>query len=335
MRTMLAGFEIASWGVVVLSPFVIYITLKHGGVQGEHVPFIFQKSGDLAVHLAGAGSFRLIGLNQRASQRPSGLRRLADLTFWSCWVICAAWSASASRSGLLTMVVSMAIIFAMGYGRRIILLAGTAVLAAGIILGALQIGVRYHGPREISMDQLLANSLSIVGDTRADLDSGIDIRSLQANTNWRLNWWRHIVNDTVSTDHFWTGRGFGLNLATADGFQVDARESLRSPHSIQMTILARVGVPGLAAWLLFLTAMAAALVLQARRMRLLGFLGWHALNVWVLTYWIATIVNGSFDVYLEGPQGGIWSWCLVGLGIAAVELEKRARLAPERVSVPV
>ena len=39
-------------------------------------------------------------------------------------------------------------------------------------------------------------------------------------------------------------------------------------------------------------------------------------NLWVLAYWTASIVNMSFDVYLEGPQGGIWFWCLVGYIIA-------------------
>ncbi len=39
-------------------------------------------------------------------------------------------------------------------------------------------------------------------------------------------------------------------------------------------------------------------------------------NLWILAYWLALIVNMSFDVYLEGPQGGIWFWCLVGYIIA-------------------
>jgi hypothetical protein len=29
-------------------------------------------------------------------------------------------------------------------------------------------------------------------------------------------------------------------------------------------------------------------------------------------------VNGGFDVFLEGPQGGIWFWSIMGFGMAAL-----------------
>jgi hypothetical protein len=35
------------------------------------------------------------------------------------------------------------------------------------------------------------------------------------------------------------------------------------------------------------------------------------------------MVNASFDVFLEGPTGGIWFWSLFGLGIAALEIQRR------------
>jgi hypothetical protein len=40
------------------------------------------------------------------------------------------------------------------------------------------------------------------------------------------------------------------------------------------------------------------------------------LAAWILVYWLATATNASFDVYIEGPQGGIWFWSLMGAGIA-------------------
>jgi hypothetical protein len=45
--------------------------------------------------------------------------------------------------------------------------------------------------------------------------------------------------------------------------------------------------------------------------------------LWILAYWIAILVNGTFDVYLEGPPGGIWFWCVFGFGIAAVQVQRR------------
>jgi hypothetical protein len=45
--------------------------------------------------------------------------------------------------------------------------------------------------------------------------------------------------------------------------------------------------------------------------------------VWILIYWVAVLVNASFDVYLEGPQGGVWFWCLLGLGISATQVGRQ------------
>ena len=75
---------------------------------------------------------------------------------------------------------------------------------------------------------------------------------------WRLRWWGTIQDDTIHGPYFWTGNGFGLNLAISDGFllgEAGGGSSLRSPHTGHLTILARAGVPGivlgmstLAAW---------------------------------------------------------------------------------------
>jgi hypothetical protein len=34
------------------------------------------------------------------------------------------------------------------------------------------------------------------------------------------------------------------------------------------------------------------------------------------------MTNSAFDVFLEGPQGGIWYWSLFGFGIAALEAQR-------------
>jgi hypothetical protein len=324
-RALLPAYEVTSMVVVILSPFVILMLRPHLADM-TRIPLIFQKAGDLSVHLVGAAAFRLVGLQGASSIRSAGLRRLLNFTFWLSWLICAVWAVSVSRGALVTILVGMLIVFAMGFGRRTILLSGAAVIAVGVILGAFQVSIRQGGIREISTEQIFANTLSIVADVGPGTSQRVNVRNLQSNVQWRLRWWRKIVDYTIYGDGFWTGRGFGVNLATIDDFQVDARQSLRSPHSIHMTILARAGVPGLVLWWAILFSMAGALIGQALRMRRSGRSGWCALNVWVLTYWVASVVNGSFDVYLEGPQGGIWFWCLMGLAIAIVEIEKRAQI---------
>ena len=38
----------------------------------------------------------------------------------------------------------------------------------------------------------------------------------------------------------------------------------------------------------------------------------------LFAYWLAALINMSFDVYLEGPQGGIPFWSVIGLGMVAM-----------------
>jgi hypothetical protein len=96
--------------------------------------------------------------------------------------------------------------------------------------------------RPVSAHQILENAKSIVGQ------SG---RQTEGTKEWRLNWWNIIINDTLYGPSFWTGRGFGINLADAVGFggtNPHRNPSLRSPHSAHMTLLARAGVPGVVLW---------------------------------------------------------------------------------------
>ena len=58
------------------------------------------------------------------------------------------------------------------------------------------------------------------------------------------------------------------------------------------------------------------------------FAGWRAYwqheNTWagvflfLVCYWLASLIQAAFDVYLEGPVGGIWHWTLVGVGWGAL-----------------
>jgi hypothetical protein len=47
---------------------------------------------------------------------------------------------------------------------------------------------------------------------------------------------------------------------------------------------------------------------------------WVPVLAWIFVYWLAALIDGSFDVYIGGPQGGIWFWAVMGLGIAAIRL---------------
>jgi hypothetical protein len=77
-------------------------------------------------------------------------------------------------------------------------------------------------------------------------------------------------------------------------------------------------------WGILQLAFAASLVRAFVRARAARQEWWARLNIWVLAYWVAFVVNMSFDVYLEGPQGGIWFWSLFGFGIAALQRQSSA-----------
>lgn len=280
------------------------------------VPLVYLKQGDVAVCLAGAMTFHLLGL---APRRWGGA--LGQALFFVAWGT-TAFLVSTSRSGILAILVALSVVFIFGYGRR--QLSKFAALGVVVILIAalLDFGVEQER-RDLSVDQLILSVTSIfdpitgLGESRGGYDN------LSSTVNWRLAWWGAIVDETFYGDYFWNGVGFGINLADDDGFQTDLTDrSLRSPHNASMTILARSGVPGLALWLLLQGMFVYALASQAIRLRNTRYSDWSRLNVWILAYWSALFVNGSFDVYLEGPQGGIWYWSVMGFGIAVVTVEK-------------
>ena len=166
--------------------------------------------------------------------------------------------------------------------------------------------------RPATIDQIMENITSIFSSSPDD--------GLQGSKEFRLRWWGSIVDYTVFGDYFWTGKGFGVNLADADGFQANADGSLRAPHNSHITTLARMGVPGFVLWFLLQGAFGVGLLRSVLALRRAGDAGLATVGAWILVYWFAMMVNTSFDPYLEGPQGGIWFWSVFGLGMVVMRL---------------
>jgi O-antigen ligase len=174
---------------------------------------------------------------------------------------------------------------------------------------------------ELGQDRTL--SMTQLRDDLTSIFSVAPTSSLQGTKDFRLAWWSYIVSYTVDGPYFWTGKGFGVNLADDDHFQVTADDSLRSPHNSHMTVLARMGVPGLVLWIAIQSAFGLALVRTILRLRGQSSEDrrWAAILTWILIYWTAMLVDTSFDPYLEGPQGGIWFWAVIGMGLAALRCQ--------------
>jgi len=276
---------------------------------GEGVPLIQLKAGDIAVHISGILSFALVVLPYFRKK----LLPIKWIIFWLFWFASFVIVASKNRGGFLSIAaVLLLLLFHINPLRWTrMALVGLALLLVFYISG-IEIDM---GGRKISITQIANNAISILTTTQST--------SLEGTKNWRLEWWRVIINYTVHGPYFWTGKGFGINLADDDGFQLASDHSLRSPHNGHLTILARMGVPGFALWLIMQTWFAAALWWNYLKKRWQGLYREAALFLWILTYWLAASINATFDVYLEGPQGGIWFWSIFGAGLGLMLAENR------------
>ncbi len=287
-------------------------------VPGTEVPILLVKAGDIGVHVAGAGAFMLLGLHK---VHPIGraLAQRRDLILWTAWTFAFVVLASKNRGGMLAVVAAMMLVFAFRRTKqspRLLLGAGLALAAFALFFTV--VGNVQMSGRTISLSQVVQNAVSVID---AASNAG-----LTGTVEWRLDWWNKVVHYTILGDNFWTGKGFGINLADSDGFQTDG--NLRSPHNGHITILARSGVPGLALWAIFLMTFYATMFKTYLSARRLGRQHFANVSLWVIAYTTAFLVNMSFDVYLEGPQGGIWFWSVIGFGIALSERQRReTRLA--------
>lgn len=147
--------------------------------------------------------------------------------------------------------------------------------------------------RTISLSQITDNFSSIVS---SDIDG-----SLTDNKVWRLVWWAKLLNESFTLEHFFIGKGLGMSLAGNDLTSVD--ENLRSPHNFHLTIIARFGYIIFFIWLYWLWLLFKPLFTKKLSGKILG------LTCILLAY----IINGSFDVFFEGPMGAFPFWTFVGL----------------------
>jgi hypothetical protein len=217
---------------------------------------------------------------------------------------------SFSRSAVVSVLMAFGLLCVIWpVGRRVFLVFGLLTLSFTV---AYVSDLRIDLPvirREISARAIGGRLLSVLGDTSA-AEVGVSETRV-----WRLMWWNKIIDYTVYGEYFWTGKGFGINLSTDDGFVVDAAQRLRSPHSAHLNILARGGVPALTLWVALLWAWMWRINRCRVSARRRGLTQWSQIFCLLMCYFTAALVNASFDVYLEGPMGGILFWSIYGFGI--------------------
>ena len=147
--------------------------------------------------------------------------------------------------------------------------------------------------RTISLSQITDNFSSIVS---INIDG-----NLTENKVWRLIWWAKLVDESFTLQHFFVGKGLGMSLAGNDILNTD--DNLRSPHNFHLTILARFGYIVFIVWIIWLVSLFKPLFTRKLTGKTLA----------ITSILLAFIINGSFDVFFEGPMGAFPFWTFVGL----------------------
>ena len=308
INTLVRYYAVFLGTYVPVVPFLFALGFYFGDdiltVPGTTVRLIWLGPGEVATHLAGAAVFALAGF-----RRPTPI--------WTACLLAALVMVSAlSRAAMLAFVVPV-VFAALMLGKARML---AVIIAAGLLLFATSYALetsfssyqeaRSSTERPVSTVQLADNVASIFGRGGGQTE-GTKV--------WREKWWNIIVDNTVRGPYFWTGRGFGVNLAFEDGFGNRHNERpLRSPHNGHMTILARAGIPGASLWGLFLAAWLGAMLHATSLARRCGQTEWAGLFLFVACYAASCVINATFDVALEAPMQGILFWCLIGFGIGAM-----------------
>lgn len=159
--------------------------------------------------------------------------------------------------------------------------------------------------------------------------SGEDTFFKGDNNRFRAIWWNAVFEETAQQNP-WIGLGFGHDLAArfVREYYPDSSEDFntRSPHNVILTIFGRMGVVGLAPFLLIMGLMAHHIVVAARAGPS------PELGLWSVT-WII-LIGAIFGVVLEGPMGAVIFWVVLGIANAgrftavAPAESKQSGLAP-------
>lgn len=134
------------------------------------------------------------------------------------------------------------------------------------------------------------------------------------NNLFRWVWWKLVITETWTTSPV-LGLGFGYDIAAQfereyfGGMATDF--TVRSPHSIFVTVFARMGLVGLA----FFVSIVAVMLHRAWQATKKGDL--TLIGAWAGAW--AIMASASFGVVLEGPMGAVVFWILLGAASGRME----------------
>lgn len=257
-----------------------------------NVPFALYKYGDMGVHLLISTLVLVLYSNHRSIrfQVTMAVAILLNLLIITAY----------SRSGMLAYLIGLGlfVIYTKQQAMRDLIKQYLRYLPLVLLVvlplyGSLKVKENFQG-RKVGMEQLVENVSSFFG-------TGKDV-TLEDNKVWRLVWWANILNYSVSPEFILQGKGLGMSLAESDVITTDS-DDLRSPHNFNLTMLARFGWPLFFLWTYWLFCLFKPMFKRKLNDQQL------MISCVLFTFWL----NGSFDVFLEGPMGAFPFWTWVGL----------------------
>jgi hypothetical protein len=313
--------------ILALSPVLLIVssvpTLAEAGpkIPGTDVTFLgAHRPGNIGVHVAVAVVY-LASSKRRDSWTVVGI-------VWGIMTL--GLVGTQNRGGLVSGVALMIVAYAL-WGRRVRyhLVTVVAVLCTvGVIAWGLGLTFTAAG-REISVSQLQQNIRSVISEQVAsESAAGAQLRDTE---EFRQQLWSLVLDATVAQGKLENGWGFGINLGSSllPGHE---DQDLRNPHNSHLTVLVRLGIVGLAIWIVMFLSWLTRVGRRARdaaRHRLGPDDATGRLALLLVAMVTGMLVNAYADPSLETPMVAVWLWTAFGFGVAAIQLE-RTRRAPAR-----
>ncbi|MBN1258071.1 MAG: O-antigen ligase family protein [Planctomycetes bacterium] len=281
--------------------------MRIGPLVRDGSAYLFGGSGSENIqHMVLGGVILLLGLGHKKGRHLRGIRYVIELglIFFAFFYL----FLTTGRGVKIAMLIGLVITIFATFGRRQGLWPASRWFAIAYIL-ILTIGLFaiLAGPAG------LQKYVYIKGDIE-HIEEGLQFKG---TANWRFVWWKEIINDLNNKNPFF-GLGYGVSLGDYNPYiREGLKSSIRSPHNYNITILGRTGFLGFALWLAILFVGIGQLLWRARCGGIHGRRYTLERNK-ELAFWsiflIATWINASFGVLMEGPVLGIWFW--FGLGFA-------------------
>jgi O-antigen ligase len=308
MRWIAQFDRLIPWLLIWLPPATILGSIT--SISGLNVPF-----SPISVFTHSAGSSALAALLALGVMWLfPGQRSSRSRVLWSLLaLVTVVLAATQNRGGLLSVMAGALVGLAFYRDRmRLIARAGAVIAVVLIVSSVLPLKVQLAGwqQRSFSVSQLFANVASIGGKQEAG--------NLNSTAAGREQLWTAVYDKQVSDGTLVYGSGFGVNLATAVGvYETTAAQQnnpLRSPHNSHLDVLARLGLVGIALWIVLWVGWYWRLIAGCQRLLRHGLLVRRRVAVLCLMMVTAVLVGSVFDPQLEGAQVAAILWTACGIG---------------------